>query len=233
MSFYAARIALYLGSIHRIAGFGKKPTEIHPRLQYYESARERMVSASRFTTGRTDIVGLLAAYASARLEISVRLLHKTPAHQLHAVYNFHGAIEGPGTITVDAEGNVVELNNDPVSGRSQEPHDNMAILAHWVYTQGLLSKEQPGCESRSISEDITETTLVPYFRNLIHSPPVADQVNRFWLFLDLICVEHWFYYLLVTDHVNLYRVTVALQRLHGILAPIYPSTEVLPSMNSK
>jgi hypothetical protein len=232
MEFYAVRVATYLGLTHREKGFNEAPAQIEAPLQYYDAARGRMVLASRYTQGWTDILLLLAARASARLEIDIRRLLKTPSRQLYATYNFYGGSDEPGTIVVNGHGNVVELNKDPITGRALELHDNVAILARWVHMQGLMSREQPGYNSQTIYDEVYRNTLVPYFQHLTHQLPAHDQVVRFWTFLDLEYTEYWFYFLQVADVVPLYRMTVALQRLQVILHQLSPEADMLPNMNS-
>lgn len=233
MEFYAVRIAIYLGLTHREKGFNEAPAHIEAPLQYYDAARGRMVLASRYTHGWTDVLTQLAARASARLEIDIRRLLKTPSRRLYATYNFYGGSDEPGTIVVNGHGNVVELNKNPITGRALELHDNVAILARWVHMQGLMSREQPGYNSQTIYDEVYRNTLVPYFQHLTHQPPSHEQVVRFWTFLDLEYSEYWFYFLQVADVVPLYRMTIALQRLQTIIHQLSPGADALPNMNSE
>ncbi|ORX37834.1 hypothetical protein BD324DRAFT_680711 [Kockovaella imperatae] len=221
---FASQIARDLGNSHRQLGFKDAPSQMNALLPYYASAREKMMLASRFTGNWTKILHLLVCRAAARMELDLQQVQKGLGKSLYAPTDLSsGSIWPTSTMT--------GLYGDQSIERNVELQDNIAILASWVRTQGILSRLH-SVEYQSIVNEVYASTLFPYFDSLAHSAPSHEQVVRFWTFLDLSYLQHWFDSLRINDTGALYSTTLILQQLEPILCELTASRQSVPSLNT-
>ncbi len=221
--FWATQIAGLLGRLHLSQGILTVPPIYQAPLIYYRMARERQKQAQETSSLWLPKTAALAGRAAVRLEDIIRQLLRKPSQELLTMYNFYGgslvhSADGAlahGTIIV--EGNqIISLNDDPVTSRSAEPHNNIAILARWTHMQGYLGDPSLELDAQQLSVHIFGQTLLPYYEGLAGRIPTASETEQFWLFLDLEYTEYWFYFLQVGDAKAVYQMTLALQRLEII-----------------
>ena len=226
------RMSSYLGTNHRDKGINDAKGQTDLSLRYYTSAQDRATKASRFTYGWTNIAQLLATRAAARLELAIGRLQHQPSRFLYATWHFDAA-DGSGVNEVCAHGTIIERNRDPISARSMELHDNLAILAHWIYTRGVLTRESRSSDARPMIDDVRENIILPYFSSLDKRAPTRLELLRVWCFVELEYLENWFYYVQTCNALRLCQHTVALQRLQGILQEYITDSSSPPSMISE
>lgn len=227
---YSIRIATFLGYYHKVIGFNEATEELEAPLIYYQKARERMMMSSAHADGYTRRARLMSTRVAAKMETAIRNLMATRAKRLGAVYNFFCGEPGEGTIKVNANGDIVDLNADPVTGRSNEKHDNIAILARWTHMQGFMSRDEPGLSSEVVQYLVYNRNLLPYHQALLGRPPNDAEVRRFWNFMLLEYCEYWFYFFQSANPKALYTMTFVLQRIDEILGRLAPGYDHVASL---
>lgn len=177
--------------------------EMKVALQYLANAKKRCEPAHRQSASWRETTKLLAANASARIEVTIRFLLYTPSHRLRTVYNFYGGkSDYCGTIVVSEDRRcIISLGEASIDSRADEDHDYLAVLARWTHMQGWLTIKESDAEigAMAILKAVHATTLDPYFSTVASRPPMRTESYRFWRLVDLEYLEYFFYFLQVGD----------------------------------